>query len=191
MGHRGLRAMLHLFSQTAGRLGPSSSSTPSVHTREKKPHTECQISVDNGFTGTEYRIQPVWCGWRSKPESLQDCRRSSHSSLWIHLCPRGTLSAGELFYKCVKKRVVLIVEIYVWGPCFRAVLKWVEIIFKKEFKQSYPTLANNAFPTRHGLLNENLSASRGLFPYQLLVRKVPKCPKQNKLLPLLLFAHHN
>ena len=55
----------------------------------------------------------------------------------------------------------------------------------------YPTLANNAFPTRHGLLNENLSASHGLFPYQLLVRKVPKRPKQNKRLPLLLFAHHN
>lgn len=66
--------MPHLSSQTAGRLGPSSSFTPSVHTREKKPQTECQISVDNGFTGTEYSLSGM--AGRSKPEDLQDCRTS-------------------------------------------------------------------------------------------------------------------
>lgn len=85
--------MPHLSSQTAGRLGPSSSSAPSVHTREKKPQTECQISVDNGFTGTEYSLSGM--AGRSKtrrPARLQNVS----SSLWIHLCPHGTLPAGEL-----------------------------------------------------------------------------------------------
>lgn len=65
------------------------------------------------------------------------CKIAEHllKSVDSSLSTRHFTSWGVTFYKCVKKRVVLISEIYVWEPCFRVAFKWVEMNFKRSLSR--------------------------------------------------------